>query len=117
MVKQICNNWKLIIYVCLSVLWTLFIFSFSFQTGEESSELSQGIVATLIDKFFDKEFLFAENLEFFIRKLAHFSEYFVLGVLVWLTVKEIKFVSNCTLRHVRDLLVVVFICALVASCD
>lgn len=67
-------------------LWILvfvyigFIFSNSLQVGESSSSFSSEIAQMIMD-------LFHISLDFdlfhhFIRKLAHFSEYFILGILV-----------------------------------
>ena len=79
-------NKKKIIAWILVCIWLLVIFLFSSQTGSSSSELSNGIVTFLKDLF-----PFSFNQEFFsllIRKLAHFSEYFVLGILVCNLVKQ-----------------------------
>ncbi|MBR2045161.1 MAG: VanZ family protein [Agathobacter sp.] len=100
---------KFILWLVLSILWTLFIFSFSMQTGEESAELSGGIVSRLIESFFGAGFAYASALEHLIRKTAHFSEYFVLGVLLSATVRE----TRCK----RQVLVPWFIGTLVAACD
>lgn len=109
MVKEFQENCKLIIYICLAILWIFFIFAFSMQSGEESSQISGGIVSMLIGLFFPHDFAYIGQLEFFIRKLAHFAEYFVLGVLVLQTLKQTK----CP----KQVLVSLVICVLVASCD
>ena len=99
--------------ICFVVLWVVIIFSFSMQSGDESSELSGGIVAGIVELVFDGDFQYAEELEFFIRKLAHFTEYLVLGVLVMQTMKQT--------RHFESVVVSIFasmlVCVLVASCD
>ena len=95
--------------MCLTVAWIIFIFSFSMQSGEESSQISGGIVSQVLAVLFPQGFAYAEQLEFFIRKLAHFTEYFILGVLVLQTLKQTK----CT----KQVIVGVLICVLVASCD
>lgn len=100
---------KFIIYLCLTIIWIMFIFSFSMQSGEESSQTSGGIVSMIMDMLFPQGFAYAEQLEFFIRKLAHFTEYFILGVLVLLTLKQ----TRCP----KQLLACLLICVLVASCD
>ena len=108
---MICRamNYKLIIYTCLTIAWILFIFSFSMQSGEESSQISGGIVSQVLAIVFPQGFAYAEQLEFLIRKLAHFAEYFVLGVLVLQTLKQ----TRCP----RQVIVGLLICVLVASCD
>lgn len=100
---------KLIVYMSLTILWILFIFSFSMQSGEESSQVSGGIVSWLIKLLFPQGFAYVEQLEFLIRRLAHFAEYFVLGVLVLQTLKQTK----CP----RQVVVGFLICVVVASCD
>lgn len=102
-------NYKLIIYTCLTIAWILFIFSFSMQSGEESSQISGGIVLQVLAILFPQGFAYAEQLEFLIRKLAHFAEYFVLGVLVLKTLKQ----ARCPRQVIGGLI----ICVLVASCD
>ena len=83
-------NKRFTIFLLIYILWTLFIFSFSMQTGEESAAVSGGIVASLIEWFFGPEFAYAAELEHLIRKAAHFTEYFVLGVLLSSTIRETK---------------------------
>lgn len=65
------------------------IYSFSAQDSIQSSALSAGITykaVTTIDRFFDMELTPAQTsrvtakAEHYVRKLAHFSEYFLLAV-------------------------------------
>ena len=109
MVNKLQENRKLIIYMCLTVLWVLFIFSFSMQSGEESSQVSGGIVFQLIKILFPQGFAYVEQLEFFIRKAAHFTEYFVLGVLVLQTLSQ----TSCP----KQVIIGILLCIIVASCD
>ena len=65
------------------VLWLLFIWGNSLMPGEASSAES-GFILQLLRPFI--ELLGIEDLEFahtVIRKIGHFSEYAVLGVLAW----------------------------------
>ena len=79
-----------IILISLLVLWMSVIFIMSAQPAEESSQLSGGIVSSLIaaicrnfDTLSAQQQLEITNIvTFIVRKTAHFSEYFVLGVLV-----------------------------------
>jgi len=107
--KKLQENCKLIVYICLTIAWIIFIFSFSMQSGEESSQISGGIVSQVLTVLFPQGGAYAEQLEYFIRKLAHFTEYFVLGVLVLQTLKQ----TRCS----RQVIIGVLICVLVASCD
>ncbi|MEJ6952485.1 VanZ family protein [Natronospora cellulosivora (SeqCode)] len=67
------------------ILWMGLIFYLSSQAAEESRELSIGITQ-IIANFFETVFPFLEfdinSFHHFIRKAAHFSAYFVLGVLL-----------------------------------
>ena len=84
------QNKKLVILTCLTVLWIIVIFSFSLQSGDESSQLSGGIVAWIVELICPEDFAHTEILETIVRKAAHFTEYFILGVLMSLTVRERK---------------------------
>lgn len=66
----------IIAWVCVILLCAM-IFLFSAQTGDSSSELSDGIVNELIDK--DAEY---EIVSFLVRKTAHFLEYAALSFIV-----------------------------------
>lgn len=73
------------------LVWMAFIFIMSAQTSQESSEISGGIVSKLIAVFYKNfdELTAARRLEIteiitvVVRKLAHFLEYFVLGILAF----------------------------------
>ena len=84
------QNTKLIVLICLTILWILVIFSFSLQSGPESSQLSGGIVAWIVELICPENFAYTQELEFFIRKMAHFTEYFILGSLLSMTVHEAR---------------------------
>ena len=68
------------------ILWTFVICSFSGQTGEESSSLSMA-VKLFVEGVLERLGLQVEIGQFLIRKMAHFSEYAILGGLVCLTAK------------------------------
>ena len=105
------------IYITLTIVWTIIIFSFSLQPADTSSQVSSGFGRWLIEVFapnFIDEFesMSEEQLayiHFLLRKCAHFTEYFILGALVLLSQRhtEIR-------RKVFNGLV---ICMLVASVD
>lgn len=88
--KKYSKFGKAAIILILLFLWYSMIFSFSAQNGETSGSLSGSIAlktAQVFDKLTfghrseEKIALLAENLEFPIRKAAHFTEYAVLGCL------------------------------------
>ena len=65
-----------IFLIILIILWTWLIFSFSSQDGNESSGLSRKVV-----EFFVKDPELVNKIEPYARKIAHFSEYGLGGVL------------------------------------
>lgn len=78
------------VYVILVILWMVAIFMFSAQDADESSKMSSGVGDT-VGKIFVKEYeswpeekklSFVDAVEFPIRKLAHASEYTLLGFLL-----------------------------------
>jgi hypothetical protein len=84
------SPWIIILQWLLVVFWMTVIFSFSAQNGEESSAVS-GLLA---DKFIclfiknfstftvEKQLYFQEIVGFGVRKMAHFTEYAILGILL-----------------------------------
>lgn len=88
--NKLKENRKLGILVFISIAWIAVIFSFSLQSGDESGKLSGGIVAWFVGLFFPEDFTHIELVHFLVRKAAHFTEYFILGVLLSLTVREAK---------------------------
>ena len=107
--NQLKGNRKLRWLTMLSIVWIVVIFSFSLQSGEESGALSGGIVAWVVGLFFPEDFAHIELVHFLVRKAAHFTEYFILGVLLSLTVREAKWK--------RILLAPWLMGTLVACCD
>lgn len=65
-----------VILIILIILWTCLIFLFSSQDGGESSGFSRKFV-----EFFVKDPEMVDKIEPYVRKLAHFSEYGLGGVL------------------------------------
>ncbi len=100
--------------------WMAFIFIMSAQPAKESSELSGGIVSKLIAVFlsdFDSlpkedQASITNTITFIIRKSAHFLEYFVLGVLSFLTSLSYQKYS-----HKAKIIYAFLICALYAISD
>lgn len=82
---------KKVIYTILLITWMGIIFMFSNQNGESSKGLSDKIVDFIVDVINVKE----ENKDdvkdtigLVVRKGAHFTEYFILGLLCFLTLKS-----------------------------
>jgi len=81
--------YKRFFYLSLSVLWMILIYSMSAKTASSSSDDSMFITEYIIRFFFSDPS--AELLDFaetIIRKIAHFTEYAVLSILLTLTLKS-----------------------------
>lgn len=90
---------KKIVLTLITVLWLGVIFAFSSSKGEESSSTSDSFIeSTIINvcKFFNSDITSQDEKELIdafsypIRKMAHFTEYLILGILVFFTFKEYK---------------------------
>lgn len=65
----------------LLVLWALFIWSRSLTVGPESSSQSLAVVRLFSGLFGAVGVTSVDTMQFVVRKLAHFTEYFLLGLL------------------------------------
>ena len=74
------NIKRIIIIIMLLITWII-IFKFSSQSGEESSNVSRGIIQKIID-FIPNIGENQELAERVIRKIAHFSIYTLVGLLL-----------------------------------
>lgn len=78
------------------ILFMSIIYYMSSETAQESHRLSKGIVTTIKDysntsSINEKtEFIKAINFDFIIRKLAHFTEYSLLGIFMFFTLYSSK---------------------------
>ena len=113
MIKAICDNKKRIIYGIFVIAWMILIFSFSSQNGEESQKTSGYFtdkVVQIISKV--KSDIDIGNTEeivsFIIRKMAHFSIYFVGGILIF------NFVGTFPLK-LKNVILLTFIIGCVYS--
>jgi VanZ family protein len=72
-----------IIFGTLTLVWTMVIFSFSTQTASKSSQVSEGLLEQILKliKILTSISIDPIPLCGLFRKLAHFSEFFVLGIL------------------------------------
>lgn len=86
-----------VVKICFLVLWMALIFSFSNQKDVESSKVSDGFIDRTVVKIYkvfnenitkEKEDEIIEKYTYPIRKLAHYTLYFVLGILAFLVVKD-----------------------------
>lgn len=98
---------KKLIYTVLLIMLLLVIFLFSNQTANKSQSTSDKVASGIVDIVEtvtkneikkDKRESIIENTRFLVRKTAHFTLYFVLGIIVYLLftsygVKKIVFYS------------------------
>ena len=111
---------KKYIFVGVTILWICIIFSFSLQSAEVSEELSSDVGRILLEKIFPEMLECSEDstvdrlglYHFFLRKAAHFTEYFVLGILVTITLRKVAWKKKWYCE-----LMVIGLCILVASMD
>lgn len=92
------------ISILLVIIWMILIFIMSSFNATESSNQS-GLIVNIISNIFNINNL--DTLSFIIRKLAHFSEYFILGILVCNTIKQ----------HNKKTYIAIIICILYALSD
>lgn len=86
-----------VVKICFLVLWMALIFSFSNQKDVDSSKVSDGFIDRTVVKIYkifnenitiEKENEIIEKYTYPIRKLAHYTLYFILGILSFLVVKD-----------------------------
>lgn len=100
------KNKKIIISWLLLILWMAFIFYMSSCNGNVSSDQS-GTIAYVLHNILGIDYF--DNLIIIIRKCAHVSEFFILGILV------INLISKYNVKHIY--LISFIICVLYASSD
>ncbi len=81
------KNIKRIIYLILVIIWMIIVFSFSNQNGTKSqgsSDIITNKIVEISDDYFALNIKSSEDtISFVVRKLAHFSIYFLGGILIY----------------------------------
>ena len=84
------EKYKQIISLILIIIWMITVFMFSNQNGDESQKTSNAVTKVIVriltfnqDITEEQELKSIENLDFVIRKLAHYSIYLLGGILIW----------------------------------
>ncbi len=77
------TDFKPVVFFILTVIWIGVIFNFSMQTAEVSSNVSKGLLSKILNVIFNItnitiDISLVHNI---FRKLAHFTEFFILGIL------------------------------------
>ncbi len=101
------------INIILLLLWIILIFGFSQDSGDVSSVKSDGIANVIINIVSD---ITGKNLDidictFIIRKIAHFTEYMILGLLVINVIKDYKIIDT------KVLIISILLCFIYACSD
>ncbi len=100
---------KRIINIIILILWMCLIFFFSSQNADESTKTS-GIFDNIINIVF-KDDSVKPTVKYVVRKIAHFTEYCILAILVLNVIKDY---TNITYK---TLILSFILCALYAASD
>lgn len=108
---------KRIVLTIITIIWMFFIFMSSNQKAEQSTDKSHSfIMNTIVNiyKVFDgnasdeKIESIVENLDYPVRKLAHFTEYFILGILIFFTLRTYS---------IKNIYIMIALCFVYACSD
>ena len=91
-----------IILIILILLWMYIVFGFSGQNGDESSGISYRISMFITGN--NEEI--AKTIEPYVRKIAHFSEYAVGAILIYLLLYTFPKVSS-KIRNVSSIIITI----------
>ena len=112
------ENFKQIIYLALIIIWMLTIFLFSNENGNDSQKTSRIITDKIVqvltynqDITEEQELNLIENVNYIVRKFAHFSIYVLGGILIY------NYIDTLNLKANRKIIVPIIIGALYASFD
>ena len=100
---------KKYVFLTLTFLWVFIIFYMSAKPGDESAKTSLKIVDVIVKelKLSDSQ---VDTAHFLVRKAAHFTEYFILSLLVTRTYSEFY-------NRKLNISFILLTCILVAICD
>lgn len=88
-----------VVKICFLILWMSLIFSFSNQKSIDSTNISSGFIDKTIVKVYkifnnnisrEEEKNIIDKYSYIVRKVAHYTLYFILGILVYLVLKDYK---------------------------
>lgn len=111
------NRLKMILKALALVLWCVVIFMFSANDSDKSSRQSNAVfnaVVEFVNPMYDSldpeaQLEYKDTATFVIRKLAHFSEYALLGILAFINLWRVKGLGY------RSLFAALFSCVYAAS--
>lgn len=102
------------IKLLLVIIWMIIIFNFSNQPASDSSKLSDGLIlkgVRIIEKISNHKFENEEVLNKFVkpvRKMAHFTIYLILGILVLNYIKTL---------NINEFILISFIICFIYACS
>ena len=108
---------KKIILLIITILWMIVIFIFSNQDASKSADYSDSLIKSTIVNIYklfnnnpteEKIEEIVETWDLPVRKLAHLTEYFILGVLMFLTLNS---------YNIKIIYIVILLCFLYAVSD
>lgn len=111
------HNIRLFIYGTMTLLIMALIFFFSAQNGGDSRELSDGLLKYCKDLIDLLPVLTGKGASNDIRKYAHISEYFLLGVSSSLFISELFFYNINRRLRFKTFLISFLFCVLYAFSD
>lgn len=92
----------------LVIGWMLLIFIFSSQAGEVSNENNKFVIYIFNLLGLDLNSIFGTLSDFIVRKAAHFTEYFILYILLYRAINTKK---NASIKVFIGVLLIVFLYA------
>lgn len=107
------RKYKILAWLAV-LLWMGLIFYLSHQPATQSSELSSGIVDMVVqtlDKLVPFVELNLDSLHYIIRKSAHFTAYFILGLLVMIAIRQSH------KNYYKNIILTLVICVIYATSD
>ena len=107
-IQRKSHDTRFVAYLIITLLMMIFIFFQSSLPADTSQEESD-IIVRFLSRFTDRD---AEMLSFIVRKLAHFTEYTLLGLFISLTAKEHY---NKKRYHEEHFLIRIFIIPLICG--
>lgn len=107
---------KKIIYILLLILLMIIIFLFSAQPGEESYQVSNSVL-----RYIAHLPVIGPFAQVYIRKMAHVTLYFFLGLgmnlVIYIIIKDRILTRHIVLNRIFGILLALFLCFLYACSD
>lgn len=123
------HRWKIwivrIVLIILIIWWMNVIFGFSAENGEQSRSLSDKItiqVVHILESDYDKMDIasqedFFGKVSFVVRKIGHFGEYGILGILISCFLMTFEKIRKLKIKEIKIVLITAGICMLYAATD